>query len=349
MTKETNQKKIGPLRRAFNYAGAVFLAVYFGGPQMAAHYGDVTDDLAQKLDVPTTAIRAMTRGPSYILHPDSDTAVIFSYLNESPQLRGEILAQNTPEAKDSEFYDFFGIAYAHPLFGPGGYLNKMTFGQSGQLSPCYVLYPSDRLSMDTYYEIIGTIPGKDLVNRPGTWNDYLKLILFHELAHCDQPVDMPRDRREFLADQAAYDAYLAQGGNRDVVRAALSLRTLVAMSNIMFYGDALSEEKAHSNIALLYPRYFGGPIISDVDFLQVQNEIYTALNTIGAARGMDGIDLIAQGNVFTLTKSMLHDESLPLSPQTRAFIKQFNDAYEFLTTVPEQKVAAKSALVPMVR
>lgn len=337
-----------PLRRAFNYAGAVFLAVYFGGPQMAAHYGDVTDDLAQKLDIPTTTIRAMTRGPSYILHPESDAAVVFSYLNESPQLRGEILAQNTPEAKDSKFYDFFGIAYAHPLFGPGGYLNKMTFGQSGQLSPCYVLYPSDRLSMDTYYETIGMIPGKDLINRPGTWNDYLKLILFHELAHCDQPVDMPIEQREFLADQAAYDAYLAQGGNRDVVRATLSLRTLTAMSNIMFYGDSLSDEKAHSNIALLYPRYFGGPTISDKDFLQVQQEIYQAMNMIGAARGMDGIDLIVQGNVFILTQSMLRDESLSLSPSTRAFIKQFNEAYEFLTTAPEQKIALKGTVAPKV-
>lgn len=345
----SGQKKIGPLRRAFNYAGAVFLSVYFGGPILSAHHGDMTDDIAQKLDVPASTIRAMTRGNVFIMHPESDAAVRFVHLNESPVLRQAIMEQNTPAARRSDYYDFFGVAYAHPLFGTGGYLNSLTAGQSGKIASCYIFFPSDRLSMDTYYETIGTIPGKDLVNRPGTWNDYLKLILFHELAHCDQPVSMSSTKREFLADQAAYDAYLAQGGNRDVVRAALSLRTLVAMSNIMFYGDALSEEKAHSNIALLYPRYFGGPQISDVDFLQVQKEIYTALNTIGAARGMDGIDLIAQGNVFTLTKSMLHDESLPLSPQTRAFIKQFNDAYEFLTTVPEQKVAAKSALVPMVR
>lgn len=346
----SKQKKIGSLRRAFNYAGAAFLSVYFSGPLISAHIGDVTDDLSQKLDLPVETINAMTRGRTYILHPDSDSARVFAYLNESPHLRAALMEQNAANARHSDYYDFMGLSYAHPLFGQTGFLNTLTLGQSGKLSACYVFFPSNRLSMNAYFEGMSDIPLNDLSNRPGTREDYLKLILFHELEHCNQPPSMPGDLREFMADQAAYDAYLKHGGKRDVVRAVLSLRTVQTLSNIIFKsgaGDGV--EAPHAATALLYPRYFGGAVIPQQEFGAVQDEAFMILQREAVARKIDIFDLLNIGKLYRVTHDVLNDPAHGMSPHTRALLQQFNDAYEFLTLKPEQKIARlKTASAPAV-
>jgi|GEM_PF-5916871 hypothetical protein len=346
---KTQKKPLSPLRRAFNYAGAVFLSVYFGGPMISAHFGDVTNDISEKLDIPVRTINAATRGPTYILHPETDSAVAFAHLNESPDLRRTIMEHNSGNARHRNFYDFMGLSYSHPFFGQNGFLNKITLGQSGKLAPCYVFFPSDRLDLNRYFETMSDVPAKDVVNRPGTLADYLKLILLHELEHCKQPVAMPADEREFLADQVAYDSYLKHGGNIDVVRAVLSLRMAQTLSNIIFKGGAGDGvETQHSAIALLYPQYFGGTPIPQEAFKDIQNEAYRALEAAAKARGMDSFDLQAPKNLHSVTKDILQDPAQNLSPHTRAFLIQYKEAYEFLTVVPAQKIALKGTVVPKV-
>lgn len=350
MAKEANQKKIGPLRRAFNYAGAAFLSVYFGGPLISAHIGDITDDLSQKLDVPVETIHAMTRGRTYILHPDSDSARAFAYLNDSPDLRAALMEQSAAPARQSDYYDFMGLSYAHPLFGQTGFLNTVTLGQSGKLSACYVFFPSERLSLDDYFEGMSDIPLKDLANRPGTRADYLKLILFHELEHCNQPATMSDELREFMADQVAYDTYLKLGGNRDVVRAVLSLRTVQTLSNIIFKGGAGDGvQTQHTSTALLHPRYFGGTAIPQKEFKAVQDEAFLILQHEAVARKMGTFELLNIIQLYRVTHNVLNDPAQDMSPHTRALLQQFNDAYEFLTVKPEQKIAhLKTASGPAV-
>lgn len=346
------KKKMGTLRRAFNYAGAVFLGLYLGGPSMFAESGDVTEALAQKLDLPVSTIKAMTRGRAYIMHPESDSARGFAYLTESPALRAMLLEHSAGKGRNNPHYDFMGISYSHPVFGQNGYLNKITFGQSGRLAPCYVFFPSDRLNMDAYFEAMSLIPLAQIKNRPGSWAEYQKLILFHELEHCNQPVDMPASDRERSADQAAYESYIKQGGSKDVVRAALSLRMIGTFENIIFNGGADQAENGHhSGIALLYAHYSGGSVMPPEQFAAAQDELYRAFEQAAHHQGIKIYDLLVPETLYSSAKIILAGQSsYALSAPALTLLQHYKESYEFLTrppeNKPEHKAAFKNELVP---
>lgn len=339
--------KIGRLRRIFNYTALPLLGIYFAGPMTIASMNDRTKDIGEKLDIPTATIEGMTRGKTLILDPSTRSSAAFAYLMESSDLRKGIMEQSNEAARKSDRYDFVGFSYSHPLFGQRGYVDQLTQGRTGKYSPCYIFFPSDRFDLDLLYDAAsGGLPVKEIVNKPGTRNDYLKLVLFHELEHCNQHFRAKAEDREFQAEKASIDRFLAQGGDPEVVRATLYLRTLGTLSLIAFNGPRKKDDDNHEEnkgmayniIPTLYARYFGGVEISTQNFETVEEEVFNLLRKTGTVHHLDGTDLLLHKNLYFVIDAALCDPDTTMSLQTRGLLTQYRQAYEFFT-VPKQQAA----------
>jgi hypothetical protein len=239
-------------------------------------------------------------------------------------------------------YDFYGFAYRDTVFGPGGYLDKATFGLGGKLSPCYVFFPSEKLSLDDIREALSGLPVNQLRPAPGTLKDYLRLILYHETGHCHQTVGTAPAASETDADRRSFDTFLKKGGDPEIVRNVLNMRALSAMNMLVFYENDKDLTPPHGQIANLYPRYFGGTALSSTDYEVAMVETLVLLQKQARLNRLDNLDLLSHRRLYAVARDLLHNSALDVSPRARILLGRYLAAYE--ATVMPAKPAQNPAL-----
>ncbi len=334
------KKKMGKLRRIFNYAGAAFLTVHFGVPQLVSQTQNETGDVSDRLGVPVETMSRVSQGRFTILYPESKSSLAYAYATINRNLIRETHGQYQA-AQKGKAYSFYGFAFKNTMFGPKGILDTLTFGQSGKLASCTVFFPSDKLSFETLKNELAT--GLENPRFPGTKEDYLKLLLFHELEHCNQSFRMKADQKETMADRRSFDVYLAEGGNKEVVRGVLYMRTLSAIAALMSDGPGAENLSPYGKIPYLYARYFGGPVIQDKDHEVISREIYQRLNE--QAR-KDGTGALYRHDDILRAADRLLGRPHSLSPQARTLLIQYKNACEFFENSDELPKTAQKSMPP---
>lgn len=340
MTAE--KKKMGKLRRIFNYAGAAFLTVHFGLPQIIGQTENKTEDVSDRLGVPMETMSRVSQGRFTILYPESKSSLVYVYATANHHLIHETRSQHLAAQKGGA-YSFYGFSYKNTMFGQKGMLDMLTFGQSGKLASCAVFFPSEKLTFETLKNELAPGLESRTPHFPGRKEDYLKLILFHELEHCNQSFRMKADQKETLADRHSFDAYLAEGGNKEVVRSILYMRTLAAISTLMSEGPEKENLSPYGKIPYLYARYFGGPVIQDKDHVLVSREVHSRLKEKAQREGME--TFYAHRDILRAAKAVLNDPA-PLSPQARALLTQYKNACEFFENPGESPKTAQKTISP---
>ncbi|MGZ9108455.1 MAG: hypothetical protein ACXW4B_06495 [Micavibrio sp.] len=329
---DREKKKFGKCRRAFNYAGAVFLGIYFTGPQISASQSNEIDDIARRTGLTVQEINTLTKPRTYYLYPEKESSTRFAQMTFLPKVM-ETVAEQQKAAETSSSYDFYGFSYRDTVFGPGGYLDRGTRGMAGKASPCYVFFPSEKLALDDIKEALSNVPAKHLQPLPGTLQDYLRLILFHETEHCHQVIGTEAGQNETDADRRSFDVFLEKGGDPEIVRTVLNLRMVSSLTMLVYFGNDKTLSPPHSAIAGLYGRYFGGPRLGPEDHETAMTETLDLILSNAHRYGFDKLDILYYKNLHEVARHILNDPAVTIPPRAEIVLNRYVEAYES-TVIP---------------
>lgn len=325
-------KNINPVRKLIRRAGAPAMALHIIGLFSIPPLVDEKDEVLKRLSLSKQDIYAMTNSRVAVTHPERRGALI---LQLSTLLPNRIrLYHGYYKDRDSSYYPVHGDAYNHALFGNKGLIDTLTLYRTGGLSSCAVTVPSARLSAQSLISQKTGIETKLLKNIPGGDEDYHKIILFHELHHCNQRnvIGIYGAHHEYEADEAALSHYLRLGGQENVVRAWLHKRALTSFIYALSTWDNNDPDHNYDFAPTLRHRFFGDPFISQRESGYVYKDIARLLvRNPPRDNPWRVYDLNYQ---IEIMKSLLENPSSPLTEKARLVMRQIVEASDFFRNPP---------------
>lgn len=315
------------LKKTFLYASSVAIGINIAGPLMLE---DQSRDIQDQTQLTTQDIRSLTDARVRLARADNKTLKLFLYSTYSPQMIDKIVMFSAKP------HDAQGTAHKHPLFGNNGPIDKLTLGLSGQIFSCTIILPSKSITLKDLQETILFLPQSSIRNFPGTASDYMKIITAHELTHCNQSIVFDdHSLMEAEADKGALDHFIKTGGNPDIVRSVLYMRTINAM------GDALYTEGEVLNYVAnpgLVGRYFNEyaaitPQISKDGYSKAGK----ILQKYASSKSISESSLYNASILYGVVNNALYDADFKPEPEVLAVLRLYRDAYEFFTTDPANK------------
>ena len=327
-----NTKKTGLLRKAFNYAGTAFLAVHFGASSLVGDVNDRTAEEAARLGLNEAELRQLAATPFNTFYPEDKAAYAVPLLQGLFKVYGEFKSEHNHAKNATTSYEFFGASVRNPLYGHKGVLDILTLGTTRTLFPCSVVVSSGKLAAE---RIKGVITGlSNPQNFPGVVEDYQKLFLIHEIAHCDQSPRETREAMERNADIVSIDFYLKHGGNPEVVKTIIYGRAITAMTSfIVSTPQDKDSDGPHDYIMgpALHHRFIdgSGPVFSPA---AIRAGYIEAVKTLGQLAGGDMLSLYNQKELAVLAHAALLRPDVSLSPAARHILQLHREANDFFMT-----------------
>ena len=256
------QKLPGTLRRIFAAAAAAVLASQFGAATLLGMATDRTAEEAARLGLNEARLSKVAQAAFNIHYPEDRAAYLVPMLQGFFSVGAKLHDENTFARKRNENYEFYGMAFKHPLFGYDGLLDRATFHATSKFAQCNIIISSDALRLDKVKRMLTGMDSRQVANFPGEIKDYQKIFLLHELAHCRQIPSTDIEMLETGADIASLSDYLAHGGNKDVARAIMYGRVINGVMAYLSDADAESGGRLYAMGPILNHRFFGGPAIT---------------------------------------------------------------------------------------
>ncbi len=170
------KKKTGlNLRRVFHTASLTVMGAHFASYALVTHgNAEITADIAEETGTTPEKLRQYAQSPFLILNPaHKNTRLFFTFsLNAKPSeqiLYGE---------------SFNAQAQQHPHMGHGTFLDRLSGGILGAMSPCLVTLNPANITKKTIARVATTDFPQRITHIAGSSTDYLKLVTLHELEHC---------------------------------------------------------------------------------------------------------------------------------------------------------------------
>lgn len=319
------QKLPGTLRRIFAAAAAV-LASQFGAATLLGMATDRTAEEAARLGLNEARLSKVAQAAFNIHYPEDRAAYLVPMLQGFFSVGAKLRDENTFARKRNENYEFYGMAFKHPLFGYDGLLDRATFHATSKFAQCNIIISSDALRLDKVKRMLTGMDSRQVANFPGEIKDYQKIFLLHELAHCRQIPSTDTEMLETGADIASLSDYLAHGGNKDVARAIMYGRVINGVMAYLSDADAESGGRLYAMGPILNHRFFGGPAITQDESRRAHETVAATLARLAGPENQ--IDLYDPGMAYALAGKALAEAS-GLGPQDRLLLTLHREAFEF--------------------
>lgn len=316
---------------------------------LAAHMGlsfasNQKDEVLKDLDLKKSDIADITKSRVIISYPENKTTRLYATLKNSPADHLTIL-DFYDAYKNHPYYPLYAITEPSPFFGSGGWGDKLTLGLSKKVVPCQITFPSNRLDMWELFNGFTDLKPYWLKNRPGTIEDYKKLILFHELEHCNQKKGDAASQ-ELKAEKKAFDRYLSTGGHLDVVRSNIYFTAMASIRQMINYDDVKDSgayltgvrpegEYIYVMAPILHHQYFNGPAMTLEQCRKAYKNALIALKDYAAKHKKD-VSLTGLGLQKDID-GILKDHHSQVDPHTRHVLELYQEAYHFFTTPPKKQ------------
>lgn len=243
-------------------------------------------------------------------------------------------------APDKDFIEGSGLnaqAQQNPFYGYNSFLDRITGGMTGAAQPCLVLLDPARITVQNVIRMAAPEHANQIANIPGSDADYLKIVTLHELEHCRHVTSVSDPlSQEYYSDRRALQKFLDDGGDADVVRTWIGVRSAATLMNFLRYAGAGMDDP-YTMGPLLYDEFVLRTHTQDVD-LQTLKTMQTAYDEVAsellrrADRSENGATWSLRDPKFLLrlTKKILNDPSAQISDAARKLLELTKDSYEFL-------------------
>lgn len=333
------------LSRAFCGAAMTFMGLHWGSYALVTgdSEAELSDEIGAMIGMPRQALQDYAKSPFLILDPTHKKTQRFfeRSLNASPDR--EIMSGTSMNAQ----------AQQNPVYGYGSVIDRLSGGISGALQPCLVILNPDRITIKNVKNLAAPSSPGQITNVPGTDADYLKIVTLHELEHCAHAVSDPeRLSQEYRADRRALQKFLADGGDADVVRAWIGVRSLATLRNALLeIGDTLDDP--YTMAPALYDELVLGNTAQAPASLEKLQRLQIAYSEAAyeiihqAARKDAPVYHLRDPNaVYHISRKILRDSTRHISDEARSILQLNSDAYEFLTR-PQRRPQPRPSATPL--
>lgn len=317
------------LSRAFCGATLTFMGIHWGSYALVTgdSGAELTDRIAISIGSSREALQEYTKSRFLILNPAHERTKRFfeTSLNTPPEK--EFLSGTSLNAQ----------AQQNPIYGYGSMLDTISGGITGALQPCIVLLDPERVSRQTVINLAAPGYADQISSLPGTDEDYLKIVTLHELEHCRHAVSDPEPlSQEYRADRRALQTFLKDGGDINVVRAWIGVRSMATLRNALMNTNNMLDDPYTMAPALFDELILGNTAEAPASLLKLQ-ELQVAYDeaayqlirqaTFGKVKDLNLRD---PKIIYEFSKQILNDPSIKMSEEARSIFELQADAYEFL-------------------
>ena len=229
--------KFFTLRKKFIIASGSLVCGYLAAYIGLSHLADDSETHLSRTGMDNSDIKELTTASVNFHSSDTIATYLYSLTNLSSDHITESYRNIKKVNSNGQVTSLQPSASRHPGFTKGSFIDKLTLGLSSKIFPCAIHMPSENIDMDDIKKLITVHNAERVINFPGNMEDYLKIITYHELGHCDQPRSFSEDTlvNEYDVDRKAIQKFLNDGGNPDVAKAAIYGRVIQGVLNSDYY------------------------------------------------------------------------------------------------------------------
>lgn len=335
-------KRSGSLRKVFYGAALTFVGLHWGSYALIAEHSDaeLTDEIAASIGMSKNDLKNFAKSKFLIVAPAHENTRRFFKLtfHQAPDDSFVTGSSLNAQARQNAFYGYNSFA------------DKITGGISGALHPCLVLLDPQRVTKETVARLVSFAYPEKIKNMPGTDADYLKIVTLHELEHC-RHVTSHREPvlQEYHADRRALQKFIDDGGDRNVVKAWIAMRSMTMLRNAVLYvtepgGDPYAMAPALYKELVLGQNQNTPARLEDLQAVQMgYAEAAHHLLAQAAQQKKATPNLNDPAIVYRMTKQILRDPATQMSEDARAILQLNIESYQFLTRPPAHRPATEPA------
>lgn len=323
------------LSRAFCGAAFTFMGIHWGSYTLVTgdSEAELTDEIAATIGMSRESLQDYTKSKFLILDPTHKKTQRFFEISLNTPPDREIMAGTNMNAQ----------AQQNPIYGYGSIIDRITGGIAGAIQPCLVVINPARITVENVKRFASPTSPEQLVNMPGSDADYLKLVTLHELEHCTHATSgSDRMLQEYSADRRALQRFLDDGGDANVVRAWIGVRSMASLRYaLMDLGDP--GEDSYAMAPALYDEFFNhnaAQAPASLERLQALQSGYSeaSYEIIRQATQQQGpsYNLRDPNALYHISRQILNDSARKMSDEARSILQLNTDTYEFLARPPKR-------------